>query len=88
MAPRIKSSRKGASASKIASFGLSETAKQLILRDHQGIDAARAQLQNTLITLAAGAGVPEGITITNVDLEAGLIHYILPSLKMVEKGSA
>ncbi len=89
MAPRIKAGNKikGAAAYKPKAFALTDTAKELILRDRQAVANAQAQLNNTLITLAAGAGVPDGVTITNVDMEAGKVHYMpTPPLAKVADG--
>jgi len=70
-------------------FVLSDAAKKLIYEDQQKIAAARDALGKTLITLSAGAGVPQGSVIQEVDLERGLITYTLPlktPLEIVKDG--
>lgn len=71
MAPR----KKKVAAQKFESFTLTDTAIQLLLQDNAAIQAAQDQYKKTLVTLAAGAGVPEGVAITNVDLEGKKVFY-------------
>lgn len=76
-------------APSLKSILLSDSAIRLIVNAQQEIVEAQQRYGNVLITLAAGAGIPEGSSVQGVDLDTRSMSYLPPTkppLEIVKDG--